>query len=174
MAPTNVEIRQAVVKDAKDIAEVHVASWRSAYAGIMPTSLLAALSVERRERSWREALESARISVALAYSGSELAGWVAYGKCRDTDKDASWGEIEAFYLHPSRYGQGIGTSLMLYARKSLLIMGYSGVSLWVLTNNVRARKFYEHAGFSADEEAREFELGGAVLGEIRYQRTLTA
>ncbi|WP_321890286.1 GNAT family N-acetyltransferase [Paraburkholderia bannensis] len=139
----------------------------------MPTSFLAALSEEQRERSWREALESGRISVALAYSGEELAGWVAYGKCRDTDKDASWGEIEAIYLHPSRYGLGIGTSLMQYARKSLSTMGYSGVSLWVLTANVRARKFYELAGFSTDENTKEFELGGTVLGEIRYQRTLT-
>ncbi|WCM21929.1 GNAT family N-acetyltransferase [Paraburkholderia bryophila] len=139
----------------------------------MPASFLAALSVDKRASSWRDALESGRISIALAYISGHLAGWVAYGKCRDTDKDASWGEIEAIYLHPSRYGQGIGALLIERACRSLEEMGYRNVSLWVLTSNCRARTFYERAGFAGDDQTKEFELGGAVLCEIRYQRPRT-
>jgi GNAT superfamily N-acetyltransferase len=167
-----VDIRQAMAVDAQAIADIHVASWQSAYAGIMPASFLTALSVDKRASSWRDALESGRLRVALAYTTGQLAGWVAYGKCRDTDKDASWGEIEAIYLHPSRYGQGIGALLMDHAGRSLGEMGYRHVSLWVLTNNCRARTFYERAGFAADDKTKEFELGGAVLCEIRYQRPM--
>ncbi|PQV49370.1 GNAT family N-acetyltransferase [Paraburkholderia sp. BL21I4N1] len=165
-----VDIREAMVVDAQAIAEIHVSSWQSAYAGIMPPSFLAALSVDKRARSWRDALESRRISVALAYTAGQLAGWVAYGKCRDTDKDASWGEIEAIYLDPSQYGQGIGALLMQHACRSLDEMGYTHALLWVLTKNCRARTFYERVGFVADDRTREFELGGSVLCEIRYQR----
>lgn len=169
-----IDIRQAVVADAKAIAEVHVASWQSAYAGIVPASYLEALSVEPRERSWHKVLEAGRTQVALAYVGDSLAGWVAYGKCRDADRDASWGEIEAIYLHPAQYGVGIGASLMQHASQSLVLMGFSAASLWVLAENTRARKFYERAGFFTNEAAKEFELGGAVLREVRYQRALTA
>ena len=172
MTQTLVDVRQAITMDAQAIAEIHVASWQSAYAGIMPTSFLTALSTDMRARSWREALESGRISVALAYTAGQLAGWAAYGKCRDADKDASWGEIEAIYLHPSRYGQGIGTLLMEHACHSLAELRYTHVSLWVLTNNLRARTFYEHAGFAVDDKTKEFELGGSVLCEIRYQRRI--
>lgn len=172
MTQTLVHIRQAKIVDAQAIAEIHVASWQSAYAGIMPASLLADLSVDKRASSWRDALESGRIRVALAFTEGHLAGWVAYGKCRDADKDASWGEIEAIYLHPSRYGQGIGALLMKHASASLGQMGYRHVSLWVLTSNGRARTFYERAGFTADNQIKEFEVGGSVLCEMRYQRLI--
>lgn len=158
--------------DAQAIAEIHVASWQSAYAGIMPASYLAGLSVEKRAGAWRAAIESGRINVALAHTADQLAGWVAYGKCRDADKDGSWGEIEAIYLHPSQSGQGIGAMLMERARRALGEMGYSHVSLWVLANNWRARTFYERAGFAADDKTREIELGGSVLCEMRYQRPM--
>lgn len=167
-----VDIRQATVVDAHSIAEIHVASWQSAYAEIMPASLLRDLSVEKRANSWRDALESARINVELAYTAGQPAGWVAYGKCRDNDKDASWGEIEAIYMRPSQYGQGIGAMLMAHASRSLVEMGYNHLSLWVLTNNYRARTFYERAGFAADNTTKEFEVGGSVLCEMRYQRSL--
>jgi GNAT superfamily N-acetyltransferase len=172
MPQTPVDIRQATVVDARAIAEVHVASWQSAYAGMMPALFLVGLSVEERARSWRDAIQRGRIHVALAHAGDGLAGWVAYGKCRDTDKDESWGEIEAIYLHPSRYGQQIGALLLKHAQRSLRELGFGSVSLWVLANNARARTFYERVGFSTDEKAKAFELGGAVLSEVRYERSM--
>jgi hypothetical protein len=49
-------IRAAQIEDAKQIAEVHVASWRAAYRGILPDSMLDNLSVEKRTELWQERL----------------------------------------------------------------------------------------------------------------------
>ncbi len=172
MTEANIEIRQAVPSDAQAIAAIHVASWRAAYANLMPAAYLAGLSVERRILDWRNALESRRLHVALARDADGIAGWIAYGKCRDSDKDATWAEIEALYLHPARYGQGIGALLIEHACAALAKMGYAQVSLWVLVENKRARTFYERAGFEHDERIKTFELGGAQLAETRYRHLL--
>ena len=42
-------IRLATLADARAIAELHVASWRAAYVGILPPAYLEGLSVEERE-----------------------------------------------------------------------------------------------------------------------------
>jgi ribosomal protein S18 acetylase RimI-like enzyme len=59
-----------------------------------------------------------------------------------------------------------------HAQRSLRELGFGSVSLWVLANNARARTFYERVGFSTDEKAKAFELGGAVLSEVRYERSM--
>ena len=46
--------------DAAGIATTHVASWRAAYRGLLPQSLLDDLSVDRRTEQWREAIADRR------------------------------------------------------------------------------------------------------------------
>lgn len=52
-------IRSALPEDAMAIGHVHVASWRTSYRDLMPASVLAALSVEQRAQTWRQATEAA-------------------------------------------------------------------------------------------------------------------
>ena len=47
-------IRAATVRDARAIAEVHVASWRWAYRDTFPAAALEGLDVEERARTWSE------------------------------------------------------------------------------------------------------------------------
>ena len=49
--PDTVTIRRATVDDADAIATVHIASWRGAYAGIVPDAFLASLDVAARAES---------------------------------------------------------------------------------------------------------------------------
>jgi hypothetical protein len=42
------------------------------------------------------------------------------------------------------------------------------VALWVLRDNVRARRFYERAGFIADGTEKAADLVGHQLREVRY------
>ncbi|MFI6120860.1 GNAT family N-acetyltransferase [Streptomyces sp. NPDC051064] len=51
--------------------------------------------------------------------------------------------------------------------------GFARMSLWVLKENTRARRFYERAGFRPDGTEETFEAGGAVIPELRYVRPLT-
>ncbi len=45
-------IRTARPDDARSVAEVHVASWRHAYRGLLPDDYLERLSVDDREAMW--------------------------------------------------------------------------------------------------------------------------
>ena len=46
-------IRRARAEDAAGIAQVHVASWRSTYPGMVPDSYLIGLSTEAYAERWR-------------------------------------------------------------------------------------------------------------------------
>ena len=45
-------LRWATEADAREVAVVHVDSWRAAYANLIPSEVLAALSVEQRTAGW--------------------------------------------------------------------------------------------------------------------------
>jgi GNAT superfamily N-acetyltransferase len=167
-----VEIREANADDAEAIASVHVLTWQAAYEGIMPAQFLKDLSVTARTEGWRKALEKGRIRMLLAHASNVPAGWVAFGACRDADKDSQWAEVEAFYVLPAFWRQGVGRRLSDAARAMLHDTGYQNVALWVLAENHRARAFYERAGFTPDGTSKSIEMGGVVLEELRYYRAL--
>jgi len=167
-----IEIRIATPADAAAIAEIHVASWQATYRGIMPAPFLAGLSVGQRTKFWRDALAAGRTRVALALDENGVTGWVAHGPTRDTDKDRTWGEIEAIYLHPSHCGKGIGTALVDCACRALHDAGHTWVSLWAIVANRRARAFYEREGFVAENDIKTFDIDGTSIEEVRYWRAL--
>lgn len=109
----------------------------------------------------------------MAHLDGTLAGWVSYGKCRDADRDASWGEIHALYLNPLYLRRGIGSALVNHVKVGLTERKFAHVSAWVLEQNMHARRFYEHMGFVAEEQAKYIEIGGISVAEIRYALLLS-
>jgi hypothetical protein len=53
-----VTIREARIEDAAGMARVHVDSWRTTYAGIVPDAYLANLTYARRENLWHDILSN--------------------------------------------------------------------------------------------------------------------
>ena len=108
-------IRAARFEDAQQIAEVHVASWRVAYRGILSDSLPDSLSVEAWMERWRERLsrvsETTNLVLAL---GESLIGLAAAGPARDLDCDPlRTQEVYAIYLRSEYWGEGHGKELYL-------------------------------------------------------------
>lgn len=171
-----VEIREATDSDAESIARVHVLSWRAAYTGIMPAAFLDGLSIEARAAMWQKLLQTGKLKVLLAYADGALAGWIAFGASRDADKDAdkdaTWAEIEALYVLPEFWSKGIGQRLTHAARELLRSAGFSAVSLWVLSENHRAKGFYHRNGFDHDESSKRISVGDVSLTELRYCSSL--
>lgn len=56
------EIRRAVLADAKGIAKVQVDSWQTTYQGIVPAEFLAGMSYEDREQKWKIVFPSKQCS----------------------------------------------------------------------------------------------------------------
>lgn len=166
------KIRVATLGDAQAIAMVHVATWQNAYQGIVPHGYLAALDVNSRAEKWRDMLLAETPTVLVAVQQEMVVGWIAFGPSRDEDMDQRCAEIEAVYVSPALWKQGIGTTLMNAACERLGADGYSAVALWVLKDNAVAQSFYARRGFEIDGSVKAIELGGASLIEVRLSTKL--
>ncbi|OYY88683.1 MAG: GNAT family N-acetyltransferase [Polaromonas sp. 28-63-22] len=167
-------VRPAVARDAKAIAEIHVATWQAAYAGLMPAEHLAAITVEKRQAFWREAIEFSDPQILVATDGDSMVGFVGFDRSRDAGSKSTTGEIWAMYVTPAHWGKGIGLALWDGARDGLKEEGCTQVTLWVLLHNERALRFYEKgAGFKRDMTSlKTVAFGDIRLEEIRLKRPL--
>jgi ribosomal protein S18 acetylase RimI-like enzyme len=164
-------IRPAIPADADAIAEVHVATWQVGYRGQIPDVVLDALDVSSRAVFWREVL-SASHNVFVAEVGSVIAGFCSLIPSRDDDADNSAvAEIAALYLLPQHWRRGGGRRLCLSAFEAAIRAGFSSVTLWVLSTNCVAIRFYESLGFQRDGAVKSEETsGGDTLHEFRMRR----
>ena len=168
-------IRPAEESDALGVAQVHVQTWQTAYRGLVPDEYLDALSVEKRKIAWSETIRKQTPELWISESNSVLTGWVAFGPSRDAAAAPSTAELEAIYVMPAYWGTGTGRGLWLAARKRLVERQFARATLWVLTQNVRAIRFYAAAGFQPDPASqKQIAIGGAALTEIRYEAPLRA
>ena len=167
-----VSVRDAKVADAQAIAEIHVAAWRAAYRGAMPDAYLAALSVAERVERWTRAIATpGPAKVAVAELGGQVAGFCSFGPTRDPGSvDA---EIYSLNIFPPLWGRGAGRMLCEHAFREAAAREHEAVTLWVLKENDRARRFYESLGYAADgAEKIDTALIGSPLNDVRYRKAI--
>ncbi|MFL0250712.1 GNAT family N-acetyltransferase [Clostridium neuense] len=165
------EIRYANVHDANVLGEIHSSSWKAAYRGIIPDKVLDNITAEKREKYFKKALREAIEEDAIIFEGSKAAGFICIGKCRDKDKDISYGEICGLYLLPDYWHRGLGLKLINWGLVELEKRNYKKITLWVLEENLNARRFYEKVGFKFDGTVNEINIG-KKLNEVRYVKKL--
>ena len=73
-----------------------------------------------------------------------------HGPYREGEVRTADAELYAIYVDPGRYGAGIGHALLQESVRRCTAAGHDRMYLWVLKGNVRARAFYERAGFWPD------------------------
>lgn len=167
-------VRPATPRDAKAIAEIHVATWKAAYKDIMPEDHLSKITVEKRLAYWKEAIEFSEPQLLVATDGDEIVGFVGFDRSRDAGTKSTVGEIWALYVSPAHWGKGAGLALWDGAREGLKEEGCTQVTLWVLLRNERALRFYEQAaGFKREMPSlKTVAFGSAKLEEIRLKRAV--
>lgn len=167
-------VRPATSRDAKTIAEIHVATWQAAYKDLMPEDHLSKITVEKRLPYWREAIEFSEPQLLVATEGDQIVGFVGFDRSRDAGTKSTVGEIWAMYVAPAHWGKGAGLALWDGAREGLKEEGCTQVTLWVLLRNERALRFYEQAaGFKREMPSlKTVAFGSAKLEEIRLKRAV--
>lgn len=164
----DVTIRRATTDDADTIARIHVASWREAYAGIVPETYLASIDEDVRGQRWRDILGQGGSQTWLAEVDRRTVGFASTGPCRDEDAEPGDQELYSIYLDPETWGRGVARELMRTVLAEL--PPGTPMSLWVLADNERAQHFYRRHGFAPDGVEKLEELGGERFTEVRYRR----
>lgn len=168
-------VRPATARDAKAIAEIHVATWQAAYKDVMPQDYINKMTVEKRQAYWREAIEFSEPQVLVATCDDQIVGFVGFDRSRDANTRSTVGEIWAIYVSPAHWGQGAGLALWDGARDGLKEEGCTQVTMWVLLRNERALQFCEHAaGFKREMPSlKTVAFGDTKLEEIRLKRSVS-
>ena len=160
-------LRGARCEDATGIANVHVASWRSTYRGLMQANFLEQLAVEPRERYWAGLLctDSPVQYMFVAESNGQIVGFTAGGAER-SGKYHYQGEVYALYLLAAYQRQGIGRQLVAAVVEQMANVGMKSLLIWVLTENP-ARHFYEALG-GVVAASQLVTIGGVSYEETGY------
>jgi GNAT superfamily N-acetyltransferase len=184
-----VTIRAARAADAAVIATIRAQSWQAAYQGLIPAPQLARAtgpgSVLRHSEAIRRELWTGMVIAAAgtggADSGATVIGFASFGPERGPDgqrgpapgpgHERARAELYAIYVIPEYWSTGAGRALMDAALRRAATVGYGSVSLWVLRDNRRARRFYERAGFTLTGDSDVLDDLGSVT-EVRYEMRL--
>jgi GNAT superfamily N-acetyltransferase len=192
-----VVIRAGSAADAAQVAAVQREGWFAAYDGIIPAEIIdrvtapdhgARVRQTFRTRPWQRMF----VAVAADQEGpgqdgeptaSGIVGYASFGPETDvmsapwshpltTDgEDGSVAELYALYVHPAWWSTGTGRALMERVLARTSTAGYQSITLWVLRDNLRARRFYERAGFAPDGATNVLRRLADVT-ELRYRRAL--
>ena len=115
--------------------------------------------VQARYRLW---FDDPAFRVLVAEQGGRLTGLVAY--------DAV--QLRQLSVHPALWGTGLAVRLVEACLDDVRAAGGASVSLWVLADNHRARRFYERTGWrqTAETSTSQFAPHPVTVG---YRRSLT-
>jgi L-amino acid N-acyltransferase YncA len=139
-------VRAATTEDCDVIAEVHVASWRESYRGLIPQSVLDALSTPERKLAWQKTFAGlGRYPVYVAEDEGRIIGFAQGGTCRGEALGQEM-EVYAIYLLARAQRRGIGGKLLKTVMSDFIAEGERSAGLWVMRDNAIARKFYEKFG----------------------------
>ncbi len=159
-------IRSAELEDAATIAEVHLASWKTTYPGIIPQEYIDGLRVEKGIADWRGRLSGeSRPTVLVAEDEGGIFGFAAGGAIMHP-VDGYDGELGAIYLLASHQGKGAGAALVRRIARELQGQGFRSMAVWVLRDNP-ACGFYRRMGGVLVGEQR-IEFAGTSLPEVAF------
>jgi len=160
-------IRKAVPDDVPGIAEVHVASWRTSYKGIVSDTYLANLSVDSRAGIWMRALNPndphvAPLVFVAADEANRIIGFASGGRAR-SHPDRYDGELYAIYLLEDCQRQGLGRRLVREIVHALRERGFQSMIVWVLEQNPAIEFYRKLGGIPIDR--KELRIGEQALIE---------
>ena len=160
-----IDIRPARTSDAAQLAEVHAAAWREAYAGIIPALTLERMIIRRSAPWWRGVL--VRRSILVLDVGGTVCGYASFIPTNGRGQKGA-AEVQELYLRPEYQGIGLGVRLFDAVLKRIGARGYRRVLVRALADNDRASGFYLRRGGRLVAHTDE-SLGGRTLPCVWYE-----
>lgn len=149
--------------DKLAISKIYEESWKHAYKNIIPQDYLDSIE----EGRWVAALDMCDWYTLVCVDNGKYIGTSSFYKSR-FEPYPDYGEIISIYLLPEYIGKGYGTELLETVISELKSQGYKEIFLWVLDDNLAAKKFYEKQGFLSTGNYIDDTIGGKELREVMY------
>lgn len=162
-------VRPARPGDEHTVAQIRVASWRATYRGVVPDTYLDAMSAEENAPQWAPAARGEQPGMRLLMGEEEgrVVGFAAFGAARPPQHGYG-GELYAIYFLPEVIGKGLGSVLATEAMRGLKDIGHNDMILWVMEQNTRGCRFYEHRLGMTPVARQSFEIEGQTIWEVAY------
>lgn len=161
-------IRKVQQGDAATLAYIQTESWKAAFGHILsPKTLERCTQMDRATAMYQKLLDG-HIGNGYILELDGKAHCIAYwDKARDADMPG-YAELICIHSLPDNWGRGFGTRMMERVLHDIREAGYGRMMLWVFTDNVRARGFYEARGFVTYGKVKDYP----EAQEICYEREL--
>jgi GNAT superfamily N-acetyltransferase len=162
-------VRPARADEATAIARVHDRCWRATYTGMLPDSVIAGSALVDREALWSRLLslpDAWRCAYVAATPDGQIIGCAWGGPEESGDPDYR-AELLGIYLLDTHQGRGLGRRLIEAVAANLHRQRHPALLLWALSENHRARRFYETLGGQLLRE-REITMRGVPVREVAF------
>lgn len=157
-------IRPAQMKDISRIAEMIVFGKRVAYRPIFQNDEGSFNDLQVLDLIESYQASPYLIQNMLVYDDGIVKGIINY---KDDGEEI---ELCDFYVEPFFKGKGIGGELIRFLMDDAREKGKKKIFLWVIKDNVSARRFYESNGFHANGQEQLIE--GTNVLDVCYERNL--
>jgi len=159
-------IRKATIQDLVEYTDCVIASWQSAYKGIVPDEYLNGMLADNKrqqlEKNKKALTEPGDCEYYCAIYERKMIGILVINK---NHIENFW----AIYLIEEFWGKGYGKEILDFAINELKCAGHKKICLWVFEDNKRARRFYEKNGFNYEGINKVvYKYGGVPLTELQY------
>lgn len=138
-------IRRATPEDAAGIAAVQVATWQTAYAGILDQTYLDAMDVETKAEQTEAFIRGNQDYRMVAVVNGEIAGY-SIAAWNTTEPFADEWYLRSLHVHPRHQGSGLGRALLDDVKSEGKARGANHLYFDVLSLNAPAIGFYERQG----------------------------
>ena len=126
--------------DLLAVQDIHLASWRDAYAGALSDAFLGAPVKEEMARRWAQMPPSSD----LVFVGEVDGAIVGFALVRMSDPDGP--VLESLHVSADARGSGTGRALFMACVAELRARGCNTLGLMVFADNDRARSAYAKWG----------------------------
>lgn len=167
---TAATVRAATLADAAAIGRIQVATWRNAYAGIVPKAYLDNLAEASNAQSWQRGIANAQRTIVVAQSQADVSGFACGGMPARDPQSGADAELDAIYVLPEQQRRGTGRRLVSAIAGAISRAGGQSMVVWVLTANQPARTFYERLGAVRLSATKQIDFGWDLpIEEMAYR-----
>jgi len=154
-------LRAPQLRDAREIAELHVATWRETYTHLLPEGFIDDEHARARLQMWTSMLESPRDDwcLRIAEEDGRIIGLASAGPSSASagQEPSRPRQLYMLYVIVAEHGRGAGQALLD------AVIGDEPAMLWVAKANPRAIAFYRRNGFVFDGVEQQDPLAPKIV-----------